>query len=54
MLIEYSQVVIFSFLGLVLAFVLSSLSLFIISRFSAGEEEKLEIYECGFESFSVS
>jgi NADH-quinone oxidoreductase subunit A len=54
MLSEYSFIVLFMVIGGLLAFVLSILSLIFVSRFSAGEEEKLEIYECGFESFEVS
>jgi NADH-quinone oxidoreductase subunit A len=54
MVIEYSGIIIFSVLALVIALVISSISMIFISRFSSGEEEKLEIYECGFESFEVS
>jgi NADH-quinone oxidoreductase subunit A len=54
MLGEYANIIIFMGLGLILAILLSIVSLIFTSRFSAGEEEKLEIYECGFETFEVS
>jgi NADH-quinone oxidoreductase subunit A len=54
MLSEYFILLFFIVIGFILSFVLSILSLIFVSRFHAGEEEKLEIYECGFESFEVS